>query len=67
MCYSEKKHFLIDPLLEIDEYLRLLEDVKRENPVTITGPSESQKAHMAYPLQSSWEKGCLHCLQRDSG
>ncbi|NLP14035.1 MAG: transcription-repair coupling factor [Clostridium sp.] len=50
MCYSEKKHFLIDPLLEIDEYLRLLEDVKRENPVTITGPSESQKAHMAYAL-----------------
>lgn len=50
MGYFGVKHFLIGPLLEMNEYLSVLEDIKRGMPVTVTGPSESQKAHMAYAL-----------------
>ena len=50
MGYFGDKRFLIDPLFELKEYSIILEDIKRGMPVTITGPSESQKAHLAYAL-----------------
>jgi len=41
---------LIDPLHEIDDYNRLLEQVKNNKNVTLTGPSDSQKAHISYAI-----------------
>ncbi len=41
---------LIDPLHEIDDYNRLLELVKNNKNVTLTGPSDSQKAHISYAI-----------------
>ncbi|MDI9500372.1 MAG: transcription-repair coupling factor [Clostridiaceae bacterium] len=41
----------IEPLLEMEEYRRILADVRDyKRPVSITGPSESQKAHVSYAL-----------------
>lgn len=45
----------IEPLLELEEYNRLLAAVREsKHPVSIIGPSESQKAHISYAL-------CRHC------
>ena len=45
----------IEPLLELEEYNRLLAAVRdRLRPVSVIGPSESQKAHISYAL-------CRHC------
>jgi len=45
----------IEPLLELEEYSRLLAAVREHaRPVTVIGPSESQKAHISYAL-------CRHC------
>ena len=42
---------LIDPLLEIDEYRRILASAENyTGPVSITGPSDSQKAHLCHAL-----------------
>ncbi|MGI6777322.1 MAG: transcription-repair coupling factor [Acetivibrionales bacterium] len=42
---------LIDPLLEIDEYGQILNSIKNNSvPISITGPSDSQKAHIACAL-----------------
>jgi transcription-repair coupling factor (superfamily II helicase) len=51
--------FLIDPLLEIDEYNKVLSSINNYSiPVGITGPSDSQKAHIAYALcEHSGNKG----------
>jgi len=48
-------NYIIDPLLELKEYREVLERAK-ENilPVTVAGPSDSQKAHICYAL-------CNHC------
>ncbi len=38
---------LIDPLLKIDEYNRILKSIRNyTEPITVSGPSESQKAHL---------------------
>lgn len=45
------REYLIDPLLESKEYSDALDNIKRgELPTSITGPSESQKAHIAYAI-----------------
>jgi transcription-repair coupling factor (superfamily II helicase) len=45
---------LIDPLLEIKEYKFIIESIKKDIfPLTVTGPSESQKVHLAFAL-------CMH-------
>ena len=42
---------LIDPLLEINEYNQVLNSIRINSaPVNITGPSDSQKAHIAYAI-----------------
>ena len=47
-----------DPLLELDEYRDILSSVRNySRPVSIAGPSESQKAHISYTL-------CSHCRQK---
>ncbi|MCR4436430.1 MAG: transcription-repair coupling factor [Clostridiales bacterium] len=51
-------NFLTDPLLEIKEYNQILNFIKTGNtPVGIEGPSDSQKAHIAYGL-------CQHLKRR---
>ncbi|MFZ5986564.1 MAG: transcription-repair coupling factor [Bacillota bacterium] len=51
MNILKEKEYLIDPLIEIKEYTDILECIKKgAMPVTAIGPSESQKAHMAYAL-----------------
>lgn len=49
----------ISPLLELEEYRQVLNCVKSsKQPVNITGPSESQKAHICYALcRHSGQKG----------
>lgn len=45
--------YIIDPLLELDEYRQALSSAKEyTRPVNITGPSESQKAHICHALCS---------------
>jgi transcription-repair coupling factor (superfamily II helicase) len=45
----------IEPLLELEEYNQILAAVRSHaRPVSFTGPSESQKAHLLYAL-------CRHC------
>jgi transcription-repair coupling factor (superfamily II helicase) len=45
----------IEPLLELEEYKRILSAVRGySGSISITGPSESQKAHISYAL-------CSHC------
>ena len=47
------KDYLIDPLLEIVEYSDVLDNIKKGKIHTsINGPSESQKAHLAYAVCS---------------
>ena len=55
--------YLIDPLLEISEYGDILKAIKNYSmPVTVTGPSESQKAHFCHALCShSGNKGIYIC------
>lgn len=50
---------LIAPLLELEEYRRILSSAKNyTRPVNIIGPSESQKAHICYALcRHSGRKG----------
>ncbi len=50
---------LINPLLDISEYVELLDYLKKYNkPVTVVGPSDSQKAHICHALsQHSHKKG----------
>ncbi len=50
---------LIDPLLELEEYRRVLSSAKNyTRPANIIGPSESQKAHICYALcRHSGQKG----------
>jgi transcription-repair coupling factor (superfamily II helicase) len=44
-------NFLSKPLLEIDEYGRILNSLKNYTvPINITGPSDSQKVHISYSL-----------------
>jgi transcription-repair coupling factor (superfamily II helicase) len=44
-----------DPLLELEEYRNILARLRSyARPVSITGPSDSQKAHISYAL-------CSHC------
>lgn len=53
MNILREKQYLVDPLLEIKEYTDVLESIKKGvAPISVTGPSESQKAHMAYALCS---------------
>ncbi len=43
--------FLINPLLEMNEYKSILDSIEKyRTPVNITGPSDSQKAHISYSL-----------------
>jgi transcription-repair coupling factor (superfamily II helicase) len=51
--------YIIDPLLELEEYRQALSSAKDyTRPVNITGPSESQKAHICHALCShSGQKG----------
>ncbi len=43
--------YLIDPLYEISEYSDILKAIKNYNaPVSITGPSDSQKAHFCHAI-----------------
>lgn len=43
--------YITNPLLEIDEYKRILDSIKKyENAVNIAGPSDSQKVHISYSL-----------------
>ena len=45
----------IEPLLKLEEYKRLLAAARGyTRPVSVIGPSESQKAHVSYAL-------CRHC------
>jgi len=45
--------FLIDPLQEIKEYDEILESIKEYSmPISVSGPSDSQKAHISYGLCS---------------
>lgn len=54
-------NYLIDPLLELEEYSRILEHVKEKMlPVTVTGPSDSQKAHICYALSTHSESKGLY-------
>lgn len=44
-------NYLVNPLLEMEEYRQILDTVKRyAAPVVISGPSDSQKAHLAYSV-----------------
>jgi transcription-repair coupling factor (superfamily II helicase) len=46
-------NYIIDPLLELEEYRQALSSAKEyTRPVNITGPSESQKAHICHALCS---------------
>lgn len=46
-------NYLIDPLLELKEYVEVLERTKKDIlPATVTGPSDSQKVHICYALCS---------------
>ncbi|HOJ11640.1 MAG TPA: transcription-repair coupling factor [Clostridiales bacterium] len=45
--------YLLEPLLEMEEYKSILEQLNRINldaPFNIAGPSDSQKAHLAYAI-----------------
>ncbi len=43
--------YLVEPLFEIKEYNKILESIKNySHPVSIVGPSDSQKAHFAYAI-----------------
>ncbi|MCX7842309.1 MAG: transcription-repair coupling factor [Clostridia bacterium] len=47
-------NFLIDPLLEADEFARILESLRKTSaPITITGPSDSQKVHICHAINST--------------
>lgn len=47
------KDFLIDPLLETLEYSNVLDNIKKgKYHTSLNGPSESQKAHLAYAVCS---------------
>jgi len=50
MSILKDKQYLMEPLFEIKEYTDVLENVKKGIPTTLTGPSESQKAHIACAL-----------------
>lgn len=51
-------NFFTDPLLKIDEYNTLLTNVREgKGPVSVTGPSDSQKVHLIYSL-------CTHLQRR---
>lgn len=44
-------NFLIDPLLELSEYVQLLDYIdKYRGAVSVIGPSDSQKVHLTYSL-----------------
>jgi|LSQX01.2.fsa_nt_gb transcription-repair coupling factor (superfamily II helicase) len=58
MSILKDKGYLLDPLIENKEYADVLDHIKkRRMPVTVTGPSESQKLHMASAL-------CAHLGQK---
>lgn len=43
--------YLIDPLFEIKEYNKILEYIKKKlGPISLLGPSDSQKAHLTYAI-----------------
>ncbi|ODM27443.1 transcription-repair coupling factor [Acetivibrio mesophilus] len=50
MSILKDKQYLVEPLFEIKEYTDVLENIKRGIPTTLTGPSESQKVHVACGL-----------------
>ncbi|MFA6309694.1 MAG: transcription-repair coupling factor [Clostridia bacterium] len=43
-------NFLINPLYDSDSYKSILNLVKKNKNVTLSGPSESQKAHISYAI-----------------
>lgn len=51
-------NYLINPLIESQEYKEILDSVKKYTiPLTVTGPSDSQKAHISHAL-------CMHSGNR---
>lgn len=55
-----------NPLLSLGEYASLLDSIKSgENPVKITGPSESQKAHVVYSLSQHLNGKCVVITYND--
>ncbi len=57
---NEGIEHLVSPLLELDEYGEILKDTNEMNikrPLNITGPSDSQKAHLCHAL-------CLHSQRK---
>ncbi|MDF2523127.1 MAG: transcription-repair coupling factor Mfd, partial [Clostridiales bacterium] len=49
-------NFLISPLLELNEFNEILAAIKRYTaPINISGPSDSQKAHISYAISSNSE------------
>ncbi|ACL77382.1 transcription-repair coupling factor [Ruminiclostridium cellulolyticum] len=54
-------NFFTDPLLKIDEYNTLLSNVREERgPVSVIGPSDSQKVHLIYSLCTHLQKRGLY-------
>ncbi|MCX8129847.1 MAG: transcription-repair coupling factor [Clostridia bacterium] len=44
-------NYMINPLLEIEEYKEVLDSIKKyTRPLNINGPSDSQKIHLAYSI-----------------
>lgn len=55
-----------DPLLHLIEYNSLLDSIKSgESPVKITGPSESQKAHILFSISQHLNKKCVVITYND--
>jgi len=49
--------YLFDPLLELDEYKNILDSIKNYTmPVNVTGPSDSQKVHLACSICAHADK-----------
>ncbi|MDP4181011.1 MAG: transcription-repair coupling factor [Bacillota bacterium] len=48
-------NFLINPLLDLDEYNGILDSIKLNRSVVVTGLSDSQKAHVTYSISEHLE------------
>ena len=59
-------HGLIKPLMEMEEYKRLFEDVNRGlNPIAVNGLSESHKSHIAYSIYDMIKKPVVFITYND--
>jgi len=54
-----------DLLLEMEEYKRILQDLKEFSPVSVTGPSDSQKVHLSCALSTHLDRKALFVTYND--